>query len=352
VNGRSVTLVLISAAELVLLACGAKKSAPSAGIVVASEVTHRTTIEAPGTIQPEVGASVRVGPRVSGVLQRLHVRVGDCVSRGDLLAELDDRELRIALRAASVDLQRAKDRLSLNLTERDRVRSLVDDGLASRRELEVSESAARVAVSDVATAEAREEDSKLRLGWTRVFAPIGGCITSISTQQGETVASSFAVPTFLTIVDLHRLEVHAYVDEVDIQKIRPKQRATFTADAVPGSSFEAHVRGVLPQPITRNNVLHFEVLLDLATRDSNFRPEMSVTVIMEDDESITSVTVPSSAVRRDSSGQAFVEIVDSTGTKKRSITVGDELGDRVVVTAGVAAGERLLDGKKVEGQRE
>jgi multidrug resistance efflux pump len=59
-----------------------------------------------------------------------------------------------------------------------------------------------------------------QLGYARIAAPVGGTIASVSTYEGETVAARLAAPTFVTIVDLKRLEVHAFVDETDVGRVR------------------------------------------------------------------------------------------------------------------------------------
>jgi len=77
--------------------------------------------------------------------------------------------------------------------------------------------------------------------FTVIRTPISGVVVSVSTQEGETVAAGLNAPTFLTVVDLERLQVHALVDEVDIGKIEPGQSATFSVDAFPGRDFTSHV---------------------------------------------------------------------------------------------------------------
>jgi RND family efflux transporter MFP subunit len=184
-----------------------------------------TAVTATGVIKPMSGAEVRVGSRVSGVVRRLFVRIGDSVRKGQVLAELDARELlaRRAQAAAAVESARAD--LSYAQADLGRKRELGAAQLIPRNELELTERACAVAEQRLKEAEANLEFATTQLGYTRIHAPIAGVVSSISTQEGETVAASFAAPTFVTLLDLDRLEVWAYVDETDIGRIQAGQRS-------------------------------------------------------------------------------------------------------------------------------
>ena len=77
------------------------------------------------------------------------------------------------------------------------------------------------------------QETRIKLSYATVTAPIDGIIGTVSTQEGETVAAGFNAPTFVTVVNLTQLQVDAYVDEVDIGKIKVGQPASFTVDAFP-----------------------------------------------------------------------------------------------------------------------
>ncbi|MEO0107889.1 MAG: HlyD family efflux transporter periplasmic adaptor subunit, partial [candidate division WOR-3 bacterium] len=92
---------------------------------------------------------------------------------------------------------------------------------------------AQCAEAQVQPARAALRIAEANLGYATITAPMGGVVASVSTQQGETVTSGSAAaqaPTFVTIIDLSRLQVDAYVDETDIGKVQAGQEATFTVD--------------------------------------------------------------------------------------------------------------------------
>jgi RND family efflux transporter MFP subunit len=154
------------------------------------------------------------------VVRRLLVRIGDTVEKGQLLAELDARELSSRRAQAAAALASAQADLEYAEADLRRKRELAAVQLIARSELELVERACTVAEQAVQEAAANLDFASAQLGYTRIYAPIAGVVASISTQEGETVAASLAAPTFVTLLDLDRLEVWAYVDETDIGRIQ------------------------------------------------------------------------------------------------------------------------------------
>jgi methyl-accepting chemotaxis protein len=189
-----------------------------------------SVVKATGVIKPRIGAEVRVGSRISGVVQRLYVQIGDTVRKGQLLAQLDERDLVARRDEAAAALQQAEVNLAYARSDVQRKRALAAGGNLSPSDLEVAERAVAVAEQQVTGARASLVYATTQVGYARIIAPIAGVVATVSTQRGETVAASFAAPTFLTLIDPSRLEVWAYVDETDIGNIRTGQEAQFTVD--------------------------------------------------------------------------------------------------------------------------
>ena len=270
----------VAAAAFVLArGVGSRDAEPAQETRVVRRVRHEaeTVVTATGVIKPMSGAEVRVGSRVSGVVRRLFVRIGDSVRKGQILAELDARELvaRRAQVAAAVESARA----DLSYAEADlrRKRELWALKLIPQSELDLAERACTVAQQRLKEGEANLDSADTQLGYTRIEAPIAGVVSSISTQEGETVAASFAAPTFVTLLDLDRLEVWAYVDETDIGRIQAGQKARFTVDTYPGQEFEGRVTTIYPQAEIRDNVVNYVTVVRFEPpRDRTLRPEMTV----------------------------------------------------------------------------
>jgi HlyD family secretion protein len=302
-------------------------------------------VKATGIIKPRVGAEVRVGSRISGVVKRLYVRIGDRVSKGQLLAELDDRDLIARRDEAAAALQQADVTLSYAKTDLQRKRALTADGVLSRSELDLAERAAAVAEQQVTGAKASLEYATTQLAYARIVAPIAGVVGSVSTQEGETVAASFAAPTFVTLIDLSRLEVWAYVDETDIGRIRIGRNATFTVDTYGDQEFEGEVTAVYPKAEIRDNVVNYVTVVRFdPPRDRTLRPEMTTTVRIVLDVREHVLSLPVRAVRRDGD-RAFVLARRGDRIERRSVTTGTRDENYWEIVDGVREGEEVLIGK-------
>lgn len=236
-------------------------------------------VKATGVIKPCVGAEVRVGSRVSGVVRRLYVKVGDPVKKGQVLAELDDRDLAARRDQAQAELQRSMAERRFAESDRQRKRDLWSAKVIAPSEMDVAERACAVAEQQVAVARASLAYADIQLSYARIVAPLSGVVASVSTQEGETVSANLEAPTFVTLIDLSRLEVRAYVDETDIGRIAPGQSARFTVDTYGDEEFAGTVATVYPEAEVRDNVVDYVTVVQFnPPPDRILRPEMTTTV--------------------------------------------------------------------------
>ena len=303
-----------------------------------------STVIATGVIRPQVGAEVQVGSRVSGILKELHVTIGDHVPAGFLLAVLDPTEFQ-ARRGEAVA------RLGTATAERDywelelaRAQQMLPEAVITQAEFDAVQRSFNMANAQVSQAEAALESAEIQLGFTRITAPIAGVVASVSTQVGETVAASFASPTFVTIIDLDRLEVWAYVDETDIGRVEIGQTATFTVDTYMGTEFTGIVTAIQPAAEIVDNVVNYVTLIDIGpTEGKILRPEMTTTVNIQLEGRANVLTLPNGAVRRDSEG-AFVYLPGPQGPARRAIRTGYRGSAYTEVLGGLEEGEVVIVG--------
>jgi macrolide-specific efflux system membrane fusion protein len=292
-----------------------------------------------------VGAEVRVGSRVSGIVTNLHVNVGDNVREGTLLAEIDSTEFEARLHQAEANLEVAKANLEFALLDRDRQNELLTKDLVSQNVVDVAERGHEVAEAEVKQAEANLEYARIQLEYTKIRAPISGVVASVSTQEGETVAASFAAPTFCTIIDLSRLEVWAYVDETDIGRIRNGQKAEFTVDTYSDVDFQGEVVAVYPSAEIQDNVVNYVTIIRIADDQGRIlRPEMTTTVniFLETRENV--LALPNRAVRRER-GRRFVYVREGREPVKRWVKVGWKDGDFTEIVEGLDENEDVVLGE-------
>jgi RND family efflux transporter MFP subunit len=303
-----------------------------------------STVLATGVIRPRVGAEVRVGSRVSGILSELHVTIGDFVPAGHLLAVLDPTEFRARRKQAAAQLETATTERDFAALELDRARQLQEEEIITQAGYDTADRVFQTALAQVKQAEAALESAEIQLGYTRIKAPIGGVVASVSTQVGETVAASFASPTFVTIIDLDRLEVWAYVDETDIGQVEVGQLAIFTVDTYLDTDFEGTVTAIQPAAEIIDNVVNYVTLIEIGpTNGKTLRPEMttSVNIILEGRDDV--LALPNGAVRRDSEG-AFAYMPGPTGPERRTIRTGYRGSDFTEVLEGLKEGDEVIVG--------
>ena len=395
---RRVAIPLLAAALLVLgllawLRAGDPDDASDAGeVIVVAPRTFSSSVVAVGAVKPRIGSEVRVGSRISGRVWKLRANIGDRVERGQIIAELETAELDALLAQRRAELKLADARLAafatispeeearavadvarfeaeikLTVEELARQRALLERELVPRAAADVArdrhavaeaelESARRTlelvragqtegrkqAEADVERARATLESATVDRSFTVLRSPIAGVVASVATQEGETVAAGLNAPTFVTVVDLERLQVNAYVDEVDIGKVETGQRAAFTVDAFPARDFHGRVAAIYPTATIQDNVVKYIVAIDIdRPYEGLLRPEMTASVRI-DLETRTVLAVPTRAIRQDA-GRSVVHVVDGGGSLEvRPVRVGWRDGPWAEITEGLADGERIL----------
>ena len=296
------------------------------------------------SVQAQVGAEVRVGSRLSGVVAELSVGVGDKVEIGAPLARLEDAELRVRVDVLAAQLRGAEAELEFAEGDLERAERLGD--LLSTAQLEGTRRALRVRRAEVERLRSSLAEVRLNLSYTVLRAPVAGTIASVSTYVGETVAASFSAPTFLTIIDLRRLEVRAFVDETDIGRVSVGQAAEVRIDAFPGQLLQGVVRAVYPKAQLVQNVVNYLVIVDVVEAAGlELRPEMTARVGFVLAQRRGVIVVPRSALgRRDGVDFVWVKNSGTTGEPwtERQVAIGLTTPQRVEIERGLEEGEVIL----------
>jgi len=320
----------------------AEKDHPGAEVLRVERRDIGSVVKAPGIVMPMVGAEVRVGSSASGVVSRLFVRIGDRVDKGKLLAELDSRGLVARRDAAEAAVGLARANLSYSLTDLRRKQQLNSAQVISRSELELAQQSYDVSEQQYKQAVANLADARTQLEYTKIFAPVAGTVESVSTQEGETVASSFSTPTFVTLLDLARLEVWAYVDETDIGRLHVGEKASFTVDTYGDEEFSGKVTSIYPQAQIRDNIVDYVVVVHFqAPRDRFLRPQMTTTVKIAIDQRQNVLVLPTRAIHRDGK-RRFVMLRNANQVEKRWITTGMRDDSYWEITGGLQENDEVL----------
>jgi macrolide-specific efflux system membrane fusion protein len=337
-------LVVVAATAVVgttvLRGNGGKTPAMETALVLRRDIG--STVLATGIIKPMVGAEVKVGSRISGVVKRLRANIGDRVRAGQIIAELDDAELQARLDQNLAALAKAQADLNFARLVSDRTTSLRQKQLVSEQESDQAETSVKSAEAQLKQAEANLAYARVQLGYTRITSSISGVIASVSTQEGETVSASLASPTFVSIIDLRRLEVQAYVDETDIGKIQRGQRARFTVDTYGDTDFEGSVTAIYPKALIQDNVVNYIVTVEISgSGGKTLRPEMTTNVTISLATRRQVLSVPTQAITRER-GDRYVTVVLDEKQTQRKVKAGWKDNGFTEIVSGLNEGEQIL----------
>ena len=235
------------------------------------------TVSANGTLNPVV--LVNVGTQVSGTIQKLHADFNDRVKAGQVLVELDPSLFRAALDQSSAKLANAEATLKLALANAGRTKALFEKGYVARAEWDQAEQAIGVGRAQVAQAKAEMQRDETNLRYSVIASPVSGIVVSRNVDVGQTVAASFQTPILFTIAEnLKRMQIDTTVAEADVGGIRVGQVATFTVDAFPGREYQGRVRQIRLNSQVLQNVVTYNVVIDVANPDETLLPGMTAFV--------------------------------------------------------------------------
>jgi len=301
-----------------------------------------STVLATGIIKPKVGAEVKVGSIISGVVKKLRANIGDYVRAGQVIAEIDDAELRAKLNQNLAAVNKAKADYEYAKLNMERQKSLLEQNYVSQQTYDLAENSFKIAEAQLKQAEANAEVAKVQLSYTSIYALTSGVIASVSTQEGETVLAGLAAPTFVNIIDLSRLEVQVYVDETDIGKIQTGQEATFTVDTYSDTDFKGRVTAIYPKAVIQDNVVNYIVVVEINDfQDKILRPEMTATVTIYLETRKNVIAVPNKAIIRER-GERFVTVIENNSQVSRKIKPGWSDASYTEIIEGLNEGETVL----------
>lgn len=335
-------------------ACGEKAAAPKVRPLplvvpeVVSVVDVPVVARAPVDVRPI--AQAEVGSKSVGYLDAVLVDRGDVVKRGQLLALVRPAELADQLSAAKSAVAQAQAAASLAKSNLERAQALAPKGLVSQQELQNMTTAAAASDAQVAAAQAQLGVTATRLGETRLEAPFDGVVVSRRLDPGALVGATSGV--VLTVARVDVVRVFIAVNERQATALTLGLPARVTFDAFPGRVFEGKVERLAPSfdPLTRT----LDAEVHLQNPERLLKPGMYGRGEVELAKHPGSIVVPVEAVQL-SNGKAFVYVLEGDVAHRRPVTLGEDLGERLEVSAGLAAGatvivrgiDGLSDGAKV-----
>lgn len=302
---------------------GAGGGRPAAAVPVEVATVERRSIssyiETNGTLEAE--NEVDLVARVTAPVVDLRVEEGMQVAKGQVLARLDESELRARAEISQATLEEAEQVFG-------RAESLKESQLISAEEYDQ-------VVTRLETARAQSESDRIQLGYTEIKAPFAGLVVTRYIHYAEQVNSG--MPLF-RISDFNPLLCPIQIPERDIPKVQIGQRAYLTLEAWPEERFPSKVLRIRPVVDAATGTVR--VTLEVETK-GRLRPGMFARVFVQTETRADAVVVPRSALSLESIGDT-VYVAEGDAASRRDVQLGFKEGDAVEVLSGVSEGERVV----------
>jgi RND family efflux transporter MFP subunit len=308
-----------------------------------------STVTTSGTVRLRTGAEVRVGSQVSGIVRKLNVTVGSHIQKGDVIAEIDPRPLEARVEQART--QASMDEVGAARAQRDlgRGQQLFAEGVLPAQQKEDLEWQLKSAQAKVEKSKSDLAAAQIDLSYAVIRAPMSGTVASVSTQEGETVAASFAAPTFVTIIEDNALELVAMVDETDIANVRPGDPVNFTVEAYPSREMPAIVKRIDPVATIISGVVNYPVMAIIQKDGRLLKPDMTANITIKTAERRTLV-VPNGAVQRDGE-ERFVLLIHDGKQEKRPVSIGARDAGFTEIKKGLSVSDKVIVNRASDAEK-
>jgi HlyD family secretion protein len=244
---------------------------------------------------------VEVKSKASGQITRMPVETGSNVRPGDLLVQLDTRDVQNQYDQAEADLNAADARMKVSEAQKNRSDELFAKRIITAQENEAAQLDLANSQAAVIRARTSLDLAKQRLEDATVRAPVAGTVIEKTVSLGQVITSATSAfgggTTLLKMADLGQVRMRALFNETDIGSVQPRQQATVTVDAYPDRPFRGTVEKIEPQAVVQQSVTMFPVLINLANNEGLLKPGMNgeASVLVDRRENV--IAVPIDAVR-------------------------------------------------------
>jgi membrane fusion protein, multidrug efflux system len=289
------------------------------------ELARRGSVSRTSTIAGmlEPIRTVGVNAQLSGALLSVKAEEGHRVRQGDVLAEIDVRELEAQARSAEAALRFAQSTV-------ERSEQLSKQQIMTLAEVERDRAAFEAA-------KATSDQLKTRLGYARITAPISGVITEKSIEAGDIVSPSTRL---FSVADVSTLVTRIQVSELEVSTLRAGDKVPLSVDALGGQRVEGRIRRIFPAADSATRLVPVEVALT-GGQLAGLRPGYTVRATLALDRRDNALLVPSRAVSGPAGGRA-VYLVKDGKIVRRAVRVGSDMSGQSEILEGVADGDSVI----------
>jgi HlyD family secretion protein len=347
---------IIAAVALVVVIGGYyyyKKSQTNADEVryvssAAEKGTLITSIDATGNII--VDQSSNIDPTISGTVVDLAVDVGDKVTKGQFLFNIDNEDLSVSVIKAQTSYQQALS--SLESAKATKKSAKVDYDDANSKNESALKQKYEAAVAGVAAAEQSLVSAKADLANQReeaaerkVVSPINGTVNEVNIKNGDDLSKLSSGTTRqvpIIIGDLSTMKAQVQVNEVDIANISVGQKVMLMLDALEGVEMTGKVEKMDSLGTEEQGVVTYNVIIEFDSLDERIKPEMSVSASIITDVLQNILLVPSSAVKSENSGSYYVEVLENGLPARKTVEIGASNDTSTEIKNGLSEGDDVI----------
>jgi RND family efflux transporter MFP subunit len=290
-----------------------------------------------------------VASKGTGPLEYLGVVEGDKVKKGQIIARIENSDIRAQVDQAKANLKLNEALLKDSQRSLDRQKTLLGRGLTSQADYDAAEARYQQVLASIDVAKAQVTGAEVALENTYIRAPFDGTVLTKNADVGEMVAPMAASVSsrsaVVTLADMSSLEVEADVSESNIERISVNQPCEITLDAYPGTHYQGYVNKIVPTADRAKATVMVKVAF--RSYDSKVLPEMSAKVLFLAKDATSAskarpvLTLPAAAVPlRD--GRTVVYAVRGNAAVEIPVSAGKAMGGLIEITSGISAGEKVI----------
>jgi membrane fusion protein, macrolide-specific efflux system len=317
-------------------------------------------VTAQGKLEPK--EYVDVGAQVTGQLQKIYVKIGDNVQAGELLAQIDPRIYAARVAADEANIKNLQAQLAgqqaqvvFAQQQYDRNRELLQSKGISVQDFQNSEFTLKNAKATAESLQAQIEQvqstlngDKTNLGFTKIFASMDGTMVDQKAREGQTLNANQTTPTILQLAKLDTMTVRAQVAEADVMRLRSDMPVYFTTLGSGERRWQGIVRQILPTPEVINNVVLYNVLVDVDNRDRQLMTGMSTQMffVLGKAEHVPLLPINALGQRQrkedQGNGHAYqVKVLTEHGAQDKVVQIGLRTRRFAQVLDGLAVGDQV-----------
>ncbi|GJJ79462.1 MacA family efflux pump subunit [Pasteurella canis] len=309
---------------------------------------------------------VEVGAQVSGKIEKIHVKLGQLIQQGDLIAEIDSQTQRNHLNTAQAKLTSYRSQLNAKTVAYDiakssyeRSKKLYGQKAISLTELDdakntfaIAQAAIQEITATIKQAEIEVNTAKTNLGYTKILSPITGTVISIPVAEGQTVNANQTTPTIIQVADLSKMQIRPEISEGDITKVKVGMPIIFSTLSDPQKQYVTVINTIDPalttltdneysESITNTKAVYFYANALVDNPDNKLRIGMTAQTEILVTEVKNVLLIPTTTLKPEGN-KVFVQLLKDNQVEKREVIIGlnDELNTEIL--SGLHEGEKVI----------